>query len=69
MADTSNSTSSEVEQLRAQLDELRATDPAPILADALEDAGCDDADILDHLRGTGPHVRGCWAVDLVLGKA
>ena len=40
----------------------------PILADALEDAGCDHADILDHCRGTGPHVRGCWVVDLVLGK-
>jgi hypothetical protein len=40
----------------------------PILADALQDAGCDDATILDHCRGTGPHVRGCWVVDLVLGK-
>src|SRR5262249_35482697 len=39
-----------------------------ILADALEDAGCTDADILDHLRGPGPHVRGCWVLDLVLGK-
>jgi hypothetical protein len=45
-------------------------DPAPltVLADALEDAGCDQADMLAHLRGPGPHVRGCWAVDLVLGK-
>jgi hypothetical protein len=39
-----------------------------ILADALEEAGGDQADILDHLRGPGPHVRGCWAVDLLLGK-
>jgi hypothetical protein len=31
-------------------------------------AGCTDADILSHLRSPGPHVRGCWAVDLVLGK-
>lgn len=46
----------------------RAFDRLPILADALEDAGCDDTDILTHLRGEGPHVRGCWAVDLVLGK-
>ncbi len=38
----------------------------PILADALEDAGCTDRSILDHLRGPGPHVRGCWAVDLLL---
>jgi hypothetical protein len=40
----------------------------PILADALEDAGCSDQEILGHLRGPGPHVRGCWAIDLLLGK-
>jgi hypothetical protein len=40
-----------------------------VLADALEDAGCDQADLLGHLRGPGPHVRGCWAVDLLLGKS
>jgi hypothetical protein len=40
----------------------------PILADALQDAGCDNDDILNHCRGDGPHVRGCWVVDLVLGK-
>jgi hypothetical protein len=39
-----------------------------ILADALEEAGCDNADILSHLRGPGPHRRGCWPVDLLLGK-
>ena len=39
-----------------------------ILADALEEAGCADPDILTHLRGSGPHVRGCWVVDLLLGK-
>jgi hypothetical protein len=39
-----------------------------VLADALEDAGCADASILGHLRGPGPHVRGCWALDLILGK-
>lgn len=39
----------------------------PILADALEDAGC-DADVLAHCRGPGPHVRGCWVIDLVLAK-
>jgi hypothetical protein len=37
-----------------------------VLADALEEAGCTDADILGHLRGPGPHVRGCWPVDLCL---
>src|SRR5262249_59253001 len=40
----------------------------PVLADALEDAGCTEVAILEHLRGPGPHVRGCWAVDLILGK-
>jgi len=39
-----------------------------VLADALEEAGCDNADILNHLRGPGPHVRGCWALDLILDK-
>jgi hypothetical protein len=39
-----------------------------VLADALEEAGCDRAELLSHLRGPGPHVRGCWAVDLLLGK-
>jgi hypothetical protein len=38
------------------------------LADALESAGCPDADILAHLRSPGPHVRGCWALDLILGR-
>ena len=40
----------------------------PILSDALEEAGCTDAAILGHLCSTGPHVRGCWALDAVLGK-
>jgi hypothetical protein len=40
----------------------------PILADALQDAGCDNTDVLDHCRNPGEHVRGCWVVDLVLGK-
>jgi hypothetical protein len=41
----------------------------PVLADALEEAGCDSADLLDHCRGPGGHVRGCWAVDLVLDRS
>jgi hypothetical protein len=47
----------------------RAFDRLPILADALEDAGCDAAELLTHFRGPGVHARGCWALDLVLGKA
>jgi hypothetical protein len=39
-----------------------------VLADALEDAGCNDVQLLGHLRGPGPHVRGCWATDLLLAK-
>jgi hypothetical protein len=46
----------------------RAFDRMPILADALEEAGCDDREVLNHCRGAVPHVRGCWVVDLVLGK-
>src|SRR6185436_17280064 len=46
----------------------RAFDRLPILADALEGAGCDAAEVLAHCRGPGPHVLGCWALDLVLGK-
>jgi len=40
----------------------------PILADALEDAGCEDADILSHCRGRNEHLRGCWVLDLLLDK-
>lgn len=40
----------------------------PILADALEESGCSDADVLEHCRGSGKHFRGCWVVDGVLGK-
>ena len=47
----------------------RAFDRLPILADALEEAGCTNADILNHCRQPGEHVRGCWVVDLVLGKS
>jgi len=46
----------------------RAFDQMPILADALQDAGCDNENILNHCRQPGGHVRGCWVVDLLLGK-
>jgi hypothetical protein len=55
--------------LAQQMYDGRDFSAMPILADALQDAGCDSDDILNHCRGDGPHVRGCWVVDLVLGKA
>lgn len=45
-----------------------AYDGLPILADALQDAGCDDEDMLEHCRRGGPHSRGCWVIDLIFGK-
>ncbi len=54
--------------LAKQMHESREFGAMPILADALQDAGCDSDDVLNHCRGPGPHVRGCWVVDLVLGK-
>jgi hypothetical protein len=54
-----------VQKLAEAVYEGRSFDRLPILADALEEAGCDDAELLGHLRGPGPHVRGCWALDLV----
>ena len=46
----------------------RAFDRLRILADALEEAGGDNEDLLRHCRSEGPHVRGCWAIDLIPGK-
>jgi hypothetical protein len=55
--------------LARQMYEAREFSALPILADALQDVGCDDEHILSHCRDTAqPHVRGCWVVDLVLGK-
>jgi hypothetical protein len=54
--------------LAHQMYESREFSAMPILADALQDARCDNDDILEHCRGPGPHVRGCWVVDLILGK-
>ena len=48
--------------------EEKAFDRMPILADALQDANCDNDEILNHCRGPGPHVRGCFLIDLILGK-
>jgi hypothetical protein len=38
------------------------------LADALQEVGCEQEDILNHCRSDGPHVRGCWVVDLLTGR-
>jgi hypothetical protein len=54
--------------LASQMYDSRDFSAMPILADALQEAGCASDDILQHARGPGPHVRGCWVVDLVLGK-
>ncbi|MBN9121199.1 MAG: hypothetical protein J0I06_18945 [Planctomycetes bacterium] len=55
-----------VSSLARQMYESRDFGAMPILADALQDAGCDSDAILGHCRNTGrTHVRGCWAVDLV----
>ena len=66
-ADPSWLTSTAV-SLARQMYDFRDFSAKPILADALQDAGCDSADVLDHCRGPGPHVRGCWVVDLVLAR-
>jgi hypothetical protein len=57
-----------VAKLAQAIYDERAFDRLPVLADALVDAGCDSEDLIEHCRGAGPHVRGCWAVDLLLGK-
>jgi len=48
------------------MDDSRDYSAMPILADALQDAGCEDERVLDHCRGPGLHVRGCWIIDSVL---
>ena len=52
---------------RAVYDE-RAFDRLPVLADALEEAGCRDREILDHCRSGAEHVLGCWVLDALLGR-
>jgi hypothetical protein len=57
-----------VVKLARSIYQARRFEDVPVLADALEEAGCSDADVLGHLRGPGPHGRGCWVVDALLGK-
>jgi hypothetical protein len=57
-----------VRELAQQIYNGRRSEDLPLLADALAQAGCKDHDILDHCRSGKGHVRGCWVVDLLLGK-
>ncbi len=59
---------SDVMALAGAIYDRHAFDQLPILADALQDAGCDNDDVLNHCRANAAHVRGCWIVDMVLGK-
>jgi hypothetical protein len=58
-----------VKSLAAEIYDRRTFDRFPDLANALEHRGCHESSILGHLRSPGPHVRGCWALDLILGKS
>jgi hypothetical protein len=58
-----------VRALAAHIYEAREFSALPILADALQEAGCADEQILAHCRSTNPHARGCWVLDAVLGRA
>jgi hypothetical protein len=60
--------SPDVRALALGIYEDHAFDCLPVLADALEEAGCDNADVLAHCREAKVHARGCWVVDAVLGK-
>jgi hypothetical protein len=57
-----------VKKIAQAIYDERAFDRLPILADALEESGCTDTDILNHCRQPGEHARGCWVVDLILNK-
>jgi hypothetical protein len=59
---------SDVVALARQMYESRDFTAMPILADALQDAGCEDEAVLSHCRSDGPHVRGCWVIDLLTGR-
>lgn len=63
-----NRLTSTVVSLARSMYESRDFSTMPILSDALQDAGCENEVILNHCRSDGPHVRGCWVVDLLLGK-
>ena len=58
----------EISKLAKSIYDDRGFDRLPILAEVLERAGCDNEQILSHCRGPGPHARGCWVLDLLLGN-
>jgi hypothetical protein len=58
-----------VVRIAQQIDDERRFEAMPVLGDALEEAGCVNSDILNHCRRPGPHVPGCWLLDLILDKA
>jgi hypothetical protein len=58
-----------VTKLALSIDEEQAFDGLPALVDALEKGGVVDRKMLDHYRNPGPHARGCWVVDQLLGKS
>lgn len=60
--------SSQVVGLARTIYDTRSFERMPALGEALMDAGCNNEDVLDHCRAPGPHVLGCWVVDLILGK-
>jgi len=57
-----------IRKLAQSIYDDRVFDRLPILADALEESGCTNSDILAHFRQPGEYFRGCWVVDLILGK-
>jgi hypothetical protein len=57
-----------VRRLARDIYDERRFGELPVLGDALEEAGCDVPEVLAHCRAPGPHVLGCWALDLALGK-
>jgi hypothetical protein len=57
-----------VVNLAQSINDDRAFDRMPALADALHESGCNNDEILGHCRGRGLHMRGCWALDLVMGR-
>ncbi|WP_143393384.1 hypothetical protein [Fimbriiglobus ruber] len=65
--DRANLTSA-VSSFARQMYSTKDFSPMPLLADALQEAGCTDENVLRHCRGSGPHTKGCFVVDVILEK-